>query len=115
MACHAKDKKMIGPAFKEIAAKYKGQKDAEAKLAQKIKKGGGGVWGPMPMPPNQVTDAEALELKPAEFYPEHQIDFRPSMVAVRINRESRTVRYVDGEIVVTDPAQFAALAKQTSK
>ncbi|SRR5450830_344879 len=62
MACHAVATKLVGPAYKDVAAKYKGQKDAEAKLAQKIKKGGGGVWGAMPMPPNQVTDAEALEL-----------------------------------------------------
>ena len=52
MTCHAIDKKLIGPGFKEIAAKYKNDKDAETKLAQKIKAGGTGVWGTMPMPPN---------------------------------------------------------------
>lgn len=52
MTCHAVDKKLIGPGFKEIAAKYKNDKDAEAKLAQKVKAGGSGVWGTIPMPPN---------------------------------------------------------------
>ena len=51
-ACHAVDKKIVGPAYKEVAAKYKGDKDAAAKLAKKVKEGGSGVWGPMPMPPN---------------------------------------------------------------
>ena len=52
MTCHALDKKLIGPGFKEIAAKYKNDKGAEARLAQKIKSGGSGVWGTIPMPPN---------------------------------------------------------------
>lgn len=60
MACHSVDKKVVGPAFKDVAAKYAGQKDAAAKLADKIQKGGGGVWGEMPMPPNtNVSAAEA--------------------------------------------------------
>ena len=59
VACHAIDKKLVGPAYKEVAAKYKGQKDAEAKLAEKVKKGGQGAWGPVPMPPNPtVSDAD---------------------------------------------------------
>ena len=63
MACHAMDKKMVGPAYKEVAAKYAGQKDAVDKLAAKIIKGGSGVWGPVPMPANaQVNDAEAKKL-----------------------------------------------------
>jgi cytochrome c len=62
MACHSVDKKLVGPAFKDVAAKYAGQKDAEAKLAQKVMKGGGGVWGSMAMPPNPVSDQEALTL-----------------------------------------------------
>lgn len=63
MACHAVDKKVVGPAFKDVAKKYAGQKDAEAKLAQKVIKGGGGVWGTMPMPANaSVTEAEAKQL-----------------------------------------------------
>ncbi len=64
LACHSVDKKIIGPAYKEIAAKYKGDKTAEAKLIDKIKKGGSGVWGPMPMPPNspQVKDADIKTL-----------------------------------------------------
>jgi cytochrome c len=58
-ACHAIDKKVIGPAYQDVAAKYKGDKDAMAKLAAKVKKGGSGVWGPIPMPPNaQVSDAD---------------------------------------------------------
>jgi cytochrome c len=63
MACHAVDKKLVGPAYKDVAAKYAGQKDAVDKLSAKIMKGGSGVWGPVPMPANpQVTDAEAKKL-----------------------------------------------------
>ena len=63
MACHAIDKKLVGPAYKEVAAKYAGQKDAAAKLAEKIQKGGTGVWGQVPMPANpQVTADEAKTL-----------------------------------------------------
>lgn len=63
MACHAMDKKVIGPAYKDVAIKYAGQKDAADKLAQKILKGGAGAWGAVPMPANpQVSDAEAKTL-----------------------------------------------------
>jgi cytochrome c len=63
MACHAVDKKLVGPAYKEVAAKYAGQAGAADKLAQKIMKGGSGVWGPVPMPANaQVNEAEAKKL-----------------------------------------------------
>ena len=63
MACHAIGKKLVGPAYKEVAAKYAGQKDAADKLAAKILKGGSGVWGPVPMPANtQVSEAEAKKL-----------------------------------------------------
>ena len=63
MACHAVDKKLVGPSFKDIAAKYAGQADASGKLEAKILKGGSGVWGPVPMPANaQVTPAEAKTL-----------------------------------------------------
>lgn len=63
LACHAVDKKVLGPAYKDVAAKYAGQKDAVDKLAAKIVKGGSGVWGNIPMPANpQVTDAEAKQL-----------------------------------------------------
>ncbi|TCP16723.1 cytochrome c [Simplicispira metamorpha] len=63
MACHAIDKKLVGPSYKDVAAKYAGQKDAVDKLAAKIIKGGAGVWGPVPMPANaQVNDAEAKKL-----------------------------------------------------
>src|SRR5438477_12656420 len=63
MACHAIDKKLVGPAYKEVAAKYAGQKDAVDKLAQKVMKGGSGVWGAVPMPANpQVNETEAKQL-----------------------------------------------------
>ncbi|WP_326537220.1 c-type cytochrome [Pseudorhodoferax sp.] len=63
MACHAVDKKLVGPAYKEVAAKYAGQKDAAAKLADKVQKGGTGVWGQVPMPANpQVSADEAKAL-----------------------------------------------------
>jgi len=55
LACHSADKKMVGPAFRDISAKYKGQADAPAKLAEKVKKGGSGVWGQVPMPPNAAV------------------------------------------------------------
>ncbi|WP_374569084.1 c-type cytochrome [Ideonella sp.] len=60
MACHAKDKKIVGPSFKEIAAKYKGQ-DVAAKLAEKVRKGGSGSFGPVPMapnPPDKISDGD---------------------------------------------------------
>ena len=63
MACHAIDKKLVGPAYKDVAAKYAGQAGAADKLAAKIQKGGSGVWGPVPMPANtQVNEAEAKKL-----------------------------------------------------
>ncbi len=63
MACHAVDKKLVGPAFKEVAAKYAGKAGAADTLAGKIIKGGSGVWGPVPMPANaQVNDADAKKL-----------------------------------------------------
>ena len=63
VACHAVDKKVVGPAYQDVAAKYKGDKDALAKLSDKVKKGGSGVWGPVPMPPNaQVSDADIKNL-----------------------------------------------------
>jgi len=59
LACHAVDHKVVGPAYKDVAAKYKGDKTAEAKLIAKVKKGGSGVWGAAAMPPNpQVSDAD---------------------------------------------------------
>lgn len=59
MACHNMDKKILGPAFKDISTKYKG-KDAETALTRKVKEGGSGVWGPMPMPANagKLSDDE---------------------------------------------------------
>jgi cytochrome c len=63
MACHAIDKKQVGPAYKDVAAKYAGQKDAVDKLTQKVLKGGSGNWGAVPMPANpQVNEAEARQL-----------------------------------------------------
>jgi cytochrome c len=63
MACHASDKKLVGPAFQEVAKKYAGQKDAPDMLAASIKKGGAGKWGPVPMPAQAAlsdTDAKTL-------------------------------------------------------
>lgn len=63
MSCHGMDKKIVGPAYKEIAAKYKGDSGAEAKLVAKVKAGGKGVWGEIPMPPNAaVKDADIKAL-----------------------------------------------------
>jgi cytochrome c len=52
-ACHAIDKKLVGPAYKDVAAKYKGNKEAESLLAKKVLDGGSGVWGTIPMPPHK--------------------------------------------------------------
>lgn len=58
-ACHAPDKKLVGPSWAEVARKYAGDPAAEARLVAKVKKGGSGVWGPVPMPPNvTVKDAD---------------------------------------------------------
>lgn len=65
MACHAVDKKVIGPSYKEVAAKYAGDKSASAKLVPKVLNGGSGVWGPVAMPANKtagVTEADAKKL-----------------------------------------------------
>ena len=62
MACHAVDKKLVGPSYKDVAKKYAGQKDAEATLVSHVLKGSKDVWGPVPMPPNNVTEAEAKKL-----------------------------------------------------
>lgn len=63
MACHAVATKLVGPAYKDVASKYAGQKDAEAKLVTKVMKGGSGTWGAIPMPANpQVNEAEAKTL-----------------------------------------------------
>lgn len=62
-ACHAVDKKLVGPSYKDVAAKYRSDKGAEAKLFDKVKKGGTGAWGTVPMPPNgHVPDAEIKTL-----------------------------------------------------
>jgi cytochrome c len=60
--CHAIDKKLVGPAFKEVASRYKNDKAAESKLVAKIKAGGGGNWGAIPMPPQSIKDEEAKAL-----------------------------------------------------
>ncbi len=64
LLCHAVDKKVLGPSYKDVAAKYKGQKDAEAKLIAKVSKGGSGSWGAVPMPANspKVSDADIKTL-----------------------------------------------------
>ena len=61
-ACHTMDKKLVGPSYKEIAAKYAGDAAAPAKLEQKVKNGGSGVWGAIPMPPNSVPDGDLKTL-----------------------------------------------------
>lgn len=60
LSCHTVDKKLVGPAFKDVAAKYKGGN--EAALVQKVMKGGSGVWGPVPMPANNISEADAKTL-----------------------------------------------------
>ena len=65
MACHNKDKKLVGPSFKDIAAKYKGQADAPTKLAEKVRKGGAGTFGPIPMSPNGPDKINDADLKAA--------------------------------------------------
>ena len=63
MACHAVDKKVVGPAYQDVAKKYAGQKDAEAALIKSIKSGGSGKWGPVPMPAQAaLSDADAKTL-----------------------------------------------------
>lgn len=63
MACHAVDKKLVGPAYQEVAKKYAGQADAVAKVTESIKKGGSGKWGPVPMPAQAaLSDADAKTL-----------------------------------------------------
>ena len=63
LACHQIDKKLVGPAYKEVAKKYAGDAGAEAKLIGKVKAGGSGVWGAIPMPPNAaISDADIKTL-----------------------------------------------------
>jgi cytochrome c len=63
MSCHQMERKVVGPAYKDIAKKYKGDAKAAEHLVNVIKKGGKGVWGPVPMPPHpQVSDADAKKL-----------------------------------------------------
>ena len=63
LACHAADKKLVGPAYQDVVKKYAGQKDAEATLARSIKAGGSGKWGPVPMPAQTaLSDADATTL-----------------------------------------------------
>lgn len=61
MTCHAVDRKSIGPGYKEIAAKYRNDKGAEANLVKKVKAGGSGVWGSTPMPPNAHVKEEDIK------------------------------------------------------
>jgi len=63
LSCHALDHKLVGPAWKDVAKKYRGESGAEAKLVERVRKGGSGVWGPIPMPPNPTpSDAEIKQL-----------------------------------------------------
>jgi len=60
LSCHSVDKKIVGPAYKDVAKKYAGDKGAQAKLVAKVKAGGKGVWGEIPMPPNPQVKSEDL-------------------------------------------------------
>lgn len=62
MACHQIEVKVVGPSYKDVAAKYKGDAGAVDTLVAKVKAGGSGVWGPIPMPPNNLSDDEAKQL-----------------------------------------------------
>ena len=63
LACHTADRKLVGPSYKEVSAKYRNDKDAESRLAQRMREGSAGVWGAVPMPPNPaVSEAEARTL-----------------------------------------------------
>ena len=63
LSCHAIDKRIVGPAFKEVAARYRSQAGIEAKLVEKLRRGGSGSWGPLPMPPNpELAEADASAL-----------------------------------------------------
>lgn len=62
LTCHAADKKIVGPAYKDVAAKHKGQADAEAKVMARIKSGGTGMYGPIPMPPQPTLKDDELKL-----------------------------------------------------
>lgn len=68
LACHSDQKKIVGPAYKDVAAKYKGQADAVAVLMAKVRKGGSGVWGPVPMSPNPPDKISDADLKAAVEY-----------------------------------------------
>jgi cytochrome c len=61
LACHMVDKKLVGPSYQDVAKKYKGQADAEAKLVAKVKAGGVGVWGNIPMPPNTAVKEDDIK------------------------------------------------------
>jgi cytochrome c len=61
LACHTVDKAVVGPAYQDVAKKYAGDKVAEARLVEKVKKGGVGVWGTVPMPPNGTVKDEEIK------------------------------------------------------
>ena len=68
LACHADNKKIVGPSYKDVAKKYAGQPNAVATLMEKVRKGGSGVWGPVPMSPNPVSKISDADLKIAVEY-----------------------------------------------
>jgi cytochrome c len=68
LACHSDEKKIVGPSYKDVAAKYKGKPDAVALLMEKVRKGGSGVWGPVPMSPNPPSKISDADLKAAVEY-----------------------------------------------
>lgn len=65
VACHAVDKKLVGPAYRDVAAKYRGHPEALAQLSAKVRNGGSGAWGEIPMPPHPVDKLNDADLKAA--------------------------------------------------
>ena len=110
-ACHAIDKKLVGPAYVEVAAKYKGDAGAPAKLMEKIKKGGSGVWGQVPMPPNpQVSDADIKAVKDAGYDDAQVIEIVLHVALNTLtNHVNETVKTeIDFPAVTTNPLRKAA-------
>lgn len=114
MACHAVDKKLVGPSYKEVAAKYAVDNAAVDKLAIKIMKGGSGVWGPVPMPANpQVNEAEAKKL--ATWVLTQKSDTNLSSMRDKDNAAAReTIRRISADVDKT-AALLASINKKHDK